>query len=101
MTQEQLNNCIAEDLNKWQPILGFGRIYLDEDNKFSRIHGNLNEDWVIRAKYLANKRLQLLNKTYMSKDIIQTATSTQPKGSQDRENPTPVNTLSKNLIKRG
>lgn len=31
MTQEQLNNCIAEELNKWQPILEYGRIYLDED----------------------------------------------------------------------
>jgi hypothetical protein len=31
MTQERLNNCIAEELNKWQPILEYGRIYLDED----------------------------------------------------------------------
>lgn len=31
MTQEQLNNNIAEELNKWQPILEYGRIYLDED----------------------------------------------------------------------
>ena len=31
MIQEQLNNCIAEELNKWQPILEYGRIYLDED----------------------------------------------------------------------
>lgn len=31
MTQEQLNNTIAEELNKWQPILEYGRIYLDED----------------------------------------------------------------------
>lgn len=31
MTQEQLNNCIAEELNKWQPILEYGRILLDED----------------------------------------------------------------------
>lgn len=31
---------------------------LPNDNKFSRIHGNLNEDWVVRAKYLADKRLQ-------------------------------------------
>ena len=31
MTQEQLNNCIAEELNKWQPILEYGRIFLDED----------------------------------------------------------------------
>lgn len=31
MTQEQLNNYIAEELNKWQPILEYGRIYLDKD----------------------------------------------------------------------
>jgi hypothetical protein len=31
MTQEQLNDCIAEELNKWQTILEYGRIYLDED----------------------------------------------------------------------
>jgi hypothetical protein len=37
----------------------------------------------------------------MSKDNIQTATNPQPKGSHGRENPTPVNTLSKNPTKRG
>lgn len=31
MTQEQLNNYIAEDLNKWQPIIEYARIFLDED----------------------------------------------------------------------
>ena len=31
MTQEQLNNYIAEDLNKWQPIVEYARIFLDED----------------------------------------------------------------------
>ncbi len=31
MTQEQLNNNIAEELNKWQTILEYGRIYLDEE----------------------------------------------------------------------
>ncbi|MBR4553882.1 MAG: hypothetical protein IKO20_09245 [Bacteroidaceae bacterium] len=31
MTQEQLNNHIAEDLNKWQPIIEYARIFLDED----------------------------------------------------------------------
>ena len=33
---------------------------LPNENKFSRIHGNLNEDWVDRAKALADKRLQPL-----------------------------------------
>lgn len=31
MTQEQLNNYIAEELNKWQPIIEYARIFLDED----------------------------------------------------------------------
>ena len=31
MTQEQLNNYIAEDLNKWQPIIEYARIFIDED----------------------------------------------------------------------
>ena len=31
MTQEQLNNYIAEDLNKWQPIIEYARIFFDED----------------------------------------------------------------------
>ena len=31
MTQEQVNNNIAEELNKWQPIFEYGRIFLDED----------------------------------------------------------------------
>ena len=31
MNQAQVNNCIAEELNKWQPIFEYGRIFLDED----------------------------------------------------------------------
>jgi hypothetical protein len=38
MNQEQLNNCIAEELNKWQPILEYARIYIDEAKDFRKNH---------------------------------------------------------------
>jgi hypothetical protein len=37
----------------------------------------------------------------MNNDNIRTATVPQQKGTQGRENPTPVNTLSKNPTKKG
>lgn len=42
-----------------------------------------------------------INSTYMSNETKNMATVFEPKGKQGRENPTPVNTLSKNLPKRG
>lgn len=32
MTQDQLNTDIAQELNKWQPIVEYGRLKIDEDN---------------------------------------------------------------------
>lgn len=34
--QEILNNQIAEELNKWQPILEYGRIFLDEERALEK-----------------------------------------------------------------
>lgn len=33
MTQEQLNTDIAQELNKWQPIIEYSRMKLDEDTE--------------------------------------------------------------------
>lgn len=33
MTQEQLNTDIAQELNKWQPIVEYSRLKLDEDKE--------------------------------------------------------------------
>lgn len=42
MTQEQLNTDIAQELNKWQPIVEYSRMKIDEDNEV-----RMNFRWLV------------------------------------------------------